>query len=109
MHVPSWRLSNNSGLRRGWAREHPRSLIGDGDRVLEVRGHRAIFSHGRPFIVEDLYLRGPGVYHGFDGDDKAALEPFPRVWRTEVRDLRLLVHLPAGAVAHELMDDRIAA
>ena len=32
----------------------------------------AIFGHGSPVVVEYLYLRGPGVYHGFDGDDKAA-------------------------------------
>ena len=74
----------------------------DRDRVLEVCGHRAIFGHGRPVIVENLYVRGPGVYHGFDGDDKAAFDAFPVAWLAEVRDLRVLVHLPAGPVTDEL-------
>ena len=82
----------------------------DRDRVLEVCGHRAIFGHGRPVIVENLYLRGPGVYHGFDGDDKAGFHAFPaHLACPQVRDLRVLVHLPAGPVADELAHDRIAA
>src|SRR5689334_22116643 len=55
------------GRRTG---QYPRTLIQDRDRVLEVRGHRAIFGYCGPFVIELLHVRGPGVYHGFDGDDK---------------------------------------
>src|SRR5215475_7063565 len=61
-------------------RQYPGSFIRDRDRVLEVRGHRAIFGHGGPVIVENLYLRGPGVYHGFDCDDKTGFHAFSAAW-----------------------------
>ncbi len=91
-----------------WSREDPWTLFGDRDRVLEVCGHRAIFGHSSPFVVENLYLRGPGVYHGFDGDDKAGFYAFLGTWLAENMDLRVLVHLPAGAMTHKLADDRVA-
>src|SRR5947207_11930165 len=94
---------------RGRSRQHPGPLFRDRDRVLEVRGHRAIFGHGRPLIVENLYVRGPGVYHGFHCDDKALLESLAAAGEAEVRDLWVLVHLPSGAVADELPDHRVPA
>ena len=42
--------------------------------------------------------RGPGVYHGLDGDDKAWFHALVGPSRKVVRDLRVLVHLPAGPV-----------
>src|SRR4026208_1363226 len=67
--------------------EYPGSVLGDRDRVLEVRGHRAIFGHGSPVIVENLYLRGPGVYHGFNGDDKTGFHTFAVVGLAEIGHL----------------------
>src|ERR1043165_4378097 len=95
------------GARRGRrAGENPGTLIEDRDRVLEVRGHRAIFGHSRPVVIQLLYVRGPGVYHGFDGDDKPRFHAFAIVGLPEIRDLRILVHLAAGSVTDELPDDR---
>src|SRR5690349_17372077 len=85
--------------------EDPGTVVRDRDRVLEVCGVRAIFGHGCPVIVENLYLRGPGVYHGFNGDDKTGFHAFSAAWPAvigEVRDLRVLVHLASGPVADEL-------
>src|SRR5262249_20641909 len=93
----------------GRAGEDPGALIEDRDRVLEVRGHRAISGYCRPVVIQLLYVRGPGVYHGFDGDDKAGFHAFAIVWLAEIGDLRILVHLPAGAVADVLPDNRKTA
>src|SRR5215813_2590339 len=97
-----------AGARR-WPGEDPRTLIEDRDGVLEVRGHRAIFGHGGPLVIQFLYVRGPGIYHGLDGDDKPRFHAFAVVGLAEVGDLRVLVHLAASAVADELPDDRKSA
>jgi len=60
-------------------------------------------------VFEHLYLRGPGVYHGFDRDDKPALDTIPTSGWTGVRHLRVLVHLLASPVADELLHDRITS
>src|SRR3970040_2831508 len=44
-------------------REDLGTLVGDGDRVLKVGGQGAILTHGRPLILEDGQLRGPGGDH----------------------------------------------
>src|ERR1041385_2333139 len=93
--------------RRSGSRQHPRSLVRDRDRVLEVRGHRAIFGHGCPVIVEDLYVRGPGIYHGLYSDDKAGFHAFAAAGLAEIGHLRVLVHLFSRAVTDELGHDRI--
>src|SRR5262245_9101179 len=79
-------------LARLRSSKYPRSIVGDRDRVLEVRRHRAIFGHGRPVIVENLYLRGPGIYHGLDGNDKTGFHAFAAAGLAEIRHLRVLMH-----------------
>jgi len=76
--------------------------------MLEVRGHRAIFGYSRPLIIQFLYVRGPGVYHGFNCDDKTRFHAFAIVWFAKIVDLRILVHLATGAVADELVNHRKA-
>ena len=70
--------------------------------MLEVRGHRAISGYSRPIIIQFLYVRGPGVYHGFNSDDKTGFHTFAIVPIPKIGDLRILVHLAAGAVTDEL-------
>jgi hypothetical protein len=84
-------------------------LVRDRNGVFEVAGHAAIFGHGGPIVFEYLYVRGPGVYHGFNRDDKAGFQAFPTTRVAVVRHLRVFVHLAANPVADELADHRIVA
>src|SRR4051812_40030010 len=95
-------LGGSGGGRR--TGEDPWTLIEDRDGVLEVCGHRAFSGYSRPLIIQFLYVRGPGVYHGFDGDDKARFHTFAIVGLPEIGDLGILVHLAAGSVADVLPD-----
>jgi anthranilate synthase len=49
----------------------------DEDRVLELRGQRAVGGYDGPAVVECLYVRGPQVDHRLDGEDhpRAKSEP----------------------------------
>ena len=71
--------AREAGFRGGrsslGASEHERTLVEDGDRVFEVSGDAAVLGDDCPLVVEYLDVRSAGIYHRFDGDDKAALEP----------------------------------
>jgi hypothetical protein len=77
--------------------------------VLEVCGHRAISGYSRPIVIQLLYVRGPGVYHGFHGDDKTGFHTFAVVRLPKIGDLRILMHLATSPVTDELPDNRKAA
>ena len=67
------------------------------------------WSTRRPVVVEDLTSERAGVDHRLDGQDQPRLEPRPGAGRAVVRHRRILVHLPADAVADEAAHDRKAA
>lgn len=73
--------------------------------MFEVRGQRPVFSHGCPLVVENLYLRGPGVYHRFNSDDKTSFRPFAAARVPIIRNLRIFVHRSTDAMAHKLPND----
>src|SRR5687767_154324 len=66
-----------------------------------MRGEATVFGYRGPLVIQDLYVRSPGVYHRFHGDDKTALDSFSRAGIPEVRDGRVFVHAAADAVANE--------
>src|SRR4051812_2967868 len=88
-------------------RQHDRPVIGDGDRVLEMGGEATIFGYSRPPIVFDQDLRAAGVDHRLDGDHHPGGQAAALGGVAVVRDVRVLVHGAADAVADELPDDRV--
>src|SRR5829696_350242 len=83
-------------------------LGGDRDRELEMGGERPVLGVDRPVVAADPDGRAPYVDHRLDGQDHALLERRALARRPEVRDLRVLMHVAADAVADELADDRKA-
>src|SRR5438270_3268581 len=63
----SWSAAEREPLVRG--REHPRrpAVLENGDRVLEVRGERAILGDHRPLVVERADVGATDVHHRLDG------------------------------------------
>src|SRR5581483_9916094 len=86
------------------------AIFGDRDRVLEVRGERPVFGHDRPVVGQDPGGPVADVDHWLHRHDQSGphLGPPPR--RTVVRDLRVLVEVPAHSTtcwtAWEMSDRR---
>ena len=60
------------------ATQHHRTVIGDGDRMLEMGGEATIFGHSRPAVIfEHFDLGAPGVHHRLDGEDQPGFQPQP--------------------------------
>src|SRR3954469_23885444 len=81
------------------------SGLHDRDRVLEVRGHRSIRRHDRPVVVVDPSREPAEGEHRLDRGTEPRLKLPPWPAGPVVRDLGLLVHRRADAVADELPDD----
>src|SRR3984885_5760709 len=71
--------------------------------MLEMRAQAAILSHCRPTILQYPYSVAPRVDHGLDRQHHALAQPHPTSPLTEIRDLGILVHVSADAVAHKLL------
>src|SRR5580704_14898733 len=89
-------------------RQNPRSIFRHRHRVLEVRRIAAVRRHRGPLVVQNPHARAARVHHRLDGQHHALLQlrTLPRV--TVIRQLRVLVHLRADSVAHELAHHRIS-
>src|SRR5688572_2531650 len=81
-----------------------RTVLGHGDRVLEVGGERTVDGGDRPVIGEDMGAVVTQREHGLDGEAESRFELATLAAGAVVGDLRLLVHLGADAVANELAD-----
>ncbi len=64
-----------------------------------------IYGYGGPAILENLYLRFPGVDHRLDRQNHTCLESRALAAGSEVGNLRVFVHAAADAVADKLADD----
>src|SRR3989337_493749 len=95
----------NPGPDRG---EDRGAVPGHGDRVLEVRGERAVCGDHRPVVRHDLDVAATQREHGLNGQAHAGLEFHAPIAGSVVRDLGILVHLGSDAVPHELVDDPVA-
>src|SRR5438067_11637341 len=51
--------------------KHLRTVVGDGDRVLEMGGEAAVGGLHRPAVVEEDGAGAAGVDHGLHGEDVA--------------------------------------
>ena len=60
--------------------------------------------HG-PAVGERLHAVGAEIDHGFDGEGHAGFDLLPGAAAAEVRNLRLLMHRAADAVADQVADD----
>src|SRR3954452_12787590 len=103
--APSSRRGGLALVPRG---EDPWPLRRDGDGELEVGGERAVLGVDRPAVVAHPDHVAAGGDHRLDGQDHALLERDAPVGRAVVRDLGLLVHVAADAVADQRADDREA-
>src|SRR5687767_12630934 len=83
--------------------EWPR--LGYCDRVLKMGRELTILRHGCPLVPEHFYLVGAGIYHRFDCENKPRANSVPFSWAPEVRNGRILVHLPADSMSDEVSDD----
>ncbi len=69
------------------------------------------WAEGAPSAVttrQHAHLGAAGVHHGLDGEAHAHLEAGASASYAHVRDVRVLVHLAADAVAAEVGDDAAA-
>src|SRR5664279_969540 len=85
-----------------------RSVLGDGDAVLEVGGQRAVPGHDRPVVGQHHRLVAAHGEHRLDRETEARLKLAPDLAAAVVRDLGILVHRPANAMADELADHAVA-
>src|SRR6266576_2353518 len=70
-------------------REHLRTVVGHGNRVLEVGRERAVAGDDRPAVVEGLGLGLAVVYHRLASQAVPLLAPHPPARLAVVRDGRL--------------------
>src|SRR6476646_3017624 len=94
--------------RSGGYGEHLVAVRRHEDRVLPLRRQRMVGSDDRPAVGEAADAGTAGVDHRLDRERHAGLQLEPRAGAAVVQHLRLLVELPADAVAAELADDRKA-
>ena len=87
--------------------ENHRAILGDGDRVLIVRGRLAVTRHDGPPVRERHALVGAEGDHGLDGDDHASLEADAPPPLAVVADLGVLVHHATDAVADVVAYDAV--
>src|SRR3712207_4731784 len=77
-------------------------------RSLDVGARAAVEGDDRPAVLEGLRAVRADVDHRLDGEDVAGFDFDARARLSVVRDLRVLVHFPADAVADVVADDRVA-
>src|SRR5277367_1870481 len=87
-------------------RQVPRSqdagaLAGDGHGELEVGGQRAVLREDRPAVAGHADPGTSGGGHRLDREHHALLKQRSLAGLTEVRDLRVLVHLAAHTVSDQ--------
>src|SRR5437879_800060 len=106
-----WRRSRGKcGRRRRTLRERHDlvALLGDGDRVLPLRGEAVVLRHDGPAVGELTDAGLAGVDHRLDREGHARLKRQSGPRLAVVQDLRLLMEFPADAVAAELAHHREA-
>src|SRR5689334_12633425 len=87
-------------LRR--QRENLSAGFGHTNRVLELRGERAVARHRRPAVGQDLHMRPAEIDHRLDGEEHAWLEHDAFAWPADMHDIRLVMKQPAHAVAAKI-------
>src|ERR1700730_13497599 len=101
---PSW--DGGSGAGDG---QDLRAVLGDGHRVLDVRGPAAVAAADRPAAGVTLVpVPAAGQEPGLDGDDQPGDELAAAAGRALVGNGRVLVHGPADAVTAEVGTDSVA-
>ena len=90
-------------------REDHRAVLRDGERVLGVGGSAAVAGDDRPAVATQV-VRVVATLdeHRLDRDHQARLELEPPARGALVRDVRLLVHRVADAVAAEVLRQPVA-
>src|SRR5882672_1074613 len=73
-----------SSVRARDPRERLAALVGDQDRVLEVRGERAVGGHRGPLVVEHAHLGTPRAHHRLHREHHARQQARPAPWRAEI-------------------------
>ncbi len=73
-----------------------------GNRVLEVSAHASILGHSRPAVAENFHVRASGVHHRLDGDHHAHFQLHAPSPLSEIRYLRVFVHVDSNPMAHKI-------
>src|SRR6478609_4767411 len=83
-----------------------RAVLGDGHRVLGVRGPAAVAAADRPAVaVDPVHVPAAGQEPGLDGDHQPGDELSASSRGALVGNVRVLVHGPADTVAAEVGAD----
>src|ERR687890_2230207 len=91
-------------------RQHQGSVLGNGDGVLEVGGEGAVGRvDGPPVPLAEAYAVVAERDHGLYGEGHPREQARPRIRRAVVRNLGVLVHLPADPVGDQIPDDPVTA
>src|SRR5215218_1424834 len=90
--------------------QHPRSVLGHGDGVLEVGRERAVGGVDRPTVpLADSDVVATQRDHGFNSEGHPGHEAWAGARTAVVWDLRVLVHLAPDPVGDQVPDDPVAA
>src|ERR671910_1359907 len=91
-------------------RQHQGSVLGNGDGVLEVGGEGAVGRvDGPPVPLAEADIVVAERDHGLYGEGHPRKQTWTRTGRAVVRDLGVLVHLPADPVGDEVPYDPVTA
>ena len=80
--------------------ENHRTIIGNGDGVLVVRGGQVIVGRNNPTVGARAHMAGTHRNHRLDGNDHAGLEANAPPLLSIVRNVGVLVHHAANAMAY---------
>ena len=88
--------------------ENHRTVIGDGNGVLVVRGGQVVVGRDDPTIGARAHMMGACREHGLDGNDHTGLETNAPPLLSVIRNVRILVHHMANTVPHIIAKHAIA-
>ena len=80
--------------------DNHRTVIGNGDGVLVVRGGQVVVGRNNPTVGARAHMVGTHRNHRLDGNDHAGLEANAPPLLSIVRNVGVLVHHAANAMAH---------
>src|SRR5829696_9149230 len=91
-------------------RQHQGAVLGNGDGVLEVGGEGAVGRvDGPPVPLAEADIVVAERDHGLYGEGHPRKQTWTRAGRAVVRDLGVLVHLPADPVGDQVPYDPVTA
>src|SRR5205085_3007236 len=78
------------------------AVLGDADRMLELRRQRTVARHRGPAVGQDFYMRLAEIDHRLDGEEHAGLQHHAFAGPADMDDVRLVVEHASQPMAAEI-------